>query len=423
MSGAATGITFQPDAQYLQLLAPALERADYLEVAPETLWVADGAGLRPNGFHRQVQRHAERGKTIVAHGVGLSLGSIDSADRVRREQWLERIAEDHRMLRYAWYTDHLGASVVAGENVALPMALPMCDAWARALRDNLAALQRIVADVGVETTVHYCSPGDWLHEPAFLASVLSAPRTHLVLDLHNVYTMAINLGIEAEDYLQRVDLDSVIEIHVSGGRRSDPAWLPNGRTLRLDSHDAAVPEPVWALCETWAPRCRRLRGITLERMEGTVAAGDVDPLLRELDRVRAIADRCGREIPAALETTPPHLVDGEWRTDVDTDSLGEAAHWLAGALRDPDSAPPPPPPMAGVHSDGLRIATLLVAKLRFERLQHGSMLARRWWDRDPKGFSRAFRDYHRDTPMLAHEPRAEAHHFAAWASRTGAGAP
>jgi len=114
---------------------------------------------------------------------------------------------------------------------------------------------------------------------------------HLVLDLHNVYTMAQNFGFDPADYLRALDLRKVIELHVSGGSDSDPAWLPSGRVLRLDGHDGAVPAAVWRLLEAVAPRCPNLRGVTLERMEGTVGDGDVALLGAELERLRATVQR------------------------------------------------------------------------------------------------------------------------------------
>ena len=77
---------------------------------------------------------------------------------------------------------------------------------------------------------------------------------------------------------EHTPLDQVVELHISGGSMSDPAWLPAKRQLRLDSHDTAVPEPVWKLLDQVLPRCENLRGVTLERMEGTVRPEDVGPV-------------------------------------------------------------------------------------------------------------------------------------------------
>lgn len=77
--------------------------------------------------------------------------------------------------------------------------------------------------------------------------------------------------------------------------------------------------------------------------------------------------------------------------------------------------------LAHVDSDGLRIAGLLVAKLRFERLMNGSHLAGTWFERDPAGFAAAFRRYHTATPPAATCPVLEAETFAAWVETSDTG--
>jgi uncharacterized protein (UPF0276 family) len=290
VSGAAIGITLQPERRYLDLLEPVfVDDADYYVMAPETLWRRDGGQVLPNDYRRRFRALGDRtGKPFVAHAVAGSLGTVDPDDRRRQDGWLRLVAEDHATFAFQWFTDHLGASVLDGRFLALPIALPMSPAMAAVVRSRLVELQRVVADAGFENSAFYFVLGDWLDEPAFFAEILRAPRTHLLLDLHNVFTMASNLSADAGEYLRRLDCARVIEIHLAGGSRSEPGWLPGGRTLRLDSHDDAIPEEVWRLFEQTAPRCTNLRGVTIERMEGTVDEGDVDGLRRELRRAREV---------------------------------------------------------------------------------------------------------------------------------------
>jgi len=291
---ARVGLTLQPERAYLELLAPVLrEEAEYVEVAPETLWMRDGGGrLLPNGYWREFAAwREETGKPFVAHGVGLSLGTVDPGDAARLQTWLDRIAADHAVFGFEWYTDHLGATTLDGRAITLPAPLPMTDAMAGVVRDRLARLQEVVPDVGFENAVFYFLFGRPLDEPGFFNRILTRPRMHLLLDLHNVHTMASNFGFDAAAYLDGIDLARVIEIHLSGGGDSDPNWLPAGRTLRLDSHDAAVPEAVWEMLASVAPRCPNLRGVTLERMEGTVRAEDVPLIREELRRARRVLGR------------------------------------------------------------------------------------------------------------------------------------
>ncbi|MBL8728233.1 MAG: DUF692 family protein [Planctomycetes bacterium] len=287
---ARVGFSLQPDTEFLGLLEPVLRDADYFEITPETTWRRGGdGGWVPNGFHREFRRLGDELHTpFVGHAVHGSFGTADPRDRERQAAWQQRIAADHAVFDFQWFTDHLGAAVLDQRALTLPIALPMHDAMAQIVRERLVALQQVVPDVGVENSVFYFLLGDWLDEPDFLARVLAAPRTHLLLDLHNVWTMAQNVGADAQAWLDRLDCSRVIEIHLSGGERSQPGWLPDGRTLRLDSHDHAVPDEVWALFEEVLPRCTNLRGVTLERMEGSVAAGDVSQVQAELRRIREV---------------------------------------------------------------------------------------------------------------------------------------
>src|SRR5215471_5976053 len=241
----AVGFTLQPEVEFLERTAALCEHdVDYFEVAPETLWRVDGEGrLLPNGFHGRFAalREATR-RPFVAHGVGLSLSTNAPADGARRRAWLTRIREDHRVFAFEWYTDHLGATAADGAALALPLPMPM-DGWtAGVVRRNLRALRGVVPDVGVENTANYFTLGDPLEEPRWLHQVVAMPRTWLLLDLHNVWTVAENASFDPDAWLERAPLERVIEIHIAGGKYSDPGWLPSGRSMRLDGHDAAVPD-------------------------------------------------------------------------------------------------------------------------------------------------------------------------------------
>src|SRR5262249_12673694 len=155
-------------------------------------------------------------------------------DPVRRARWLERMRLDQAQLGYLWYTEHLGASELAGRQLVLPLPLPHTPAAARAVRESLQAMQAIVPEVGVADSVFYYHLGDPAEEAGWLGDVRSAPRMYLLLDLHNVFTTALNARFDAWDYVTRLPLERVIEIHLSGGAESEPGWLRSGRVMRLD---------------------------------------------------------------------------------------------------------------------------------------------------------------------------------------------
>jgi hypothetical protein len=299
----AVGFALQPDAAFLahteELVA---DHVDLVEVAPETLWrVREDAApddpelFAPNGFFDAILAIGRRhGCTFAAHGVGWSPGSLPGSPEgertlaARRAAWREAIAATHQAYGFRWYTDHLGASFLNGQELILPLAVPMTERHGRAVAAAMAELQSLVPVVGLENTVAYFLLGDPLDEPGFLSRALSGPDQHVLLDLHNLHTMSVNHGFDPDDWLARLPLESVLEIHVSGGRDSEPGWLADGAVVRLDSHDDAVPEAVFELLERVAPRCPKLAAVTLERMEGTVGPDDVAVLRDELRRVREV---------------------------------------------------------------------------------------------------------------------------------------
>jgi hypothetical protein len=282
------GFTLQAESEFFERCLPLVDEVDYLEVAPETTWFARGDELHENGFWtRFLELGRSRQKPFVAHGVGLSMGSASARDESRRRKWLHRMRKDQASFQYQWWTDHLGASALDGLAVTLPVPLMMNEETAARIRATLRAMRRVVPEVGLENSVSYFLAGPVLDEPAFINRSIGSSGW-LVLDLHNVFTMAQNFKVAPEDYLARLDLRRVIEIHLSGGSESDPAWLPGGKTLRLDSHDHAVPEPVWDLFASTWKKCVHLRGVTLERMEGTVGDDDLPVLRDELRRIRKV---------------------------------------------------------------------------------------------------------------------------------------
>ena len=71
--------------------------------------------------------------------------------------------------------------------------------------------------------------------------------------------------------------------------------------------------------------------------------------------------------------------------------------------------------LLGADPDGVRMASLLVRKLRFERVIRGSDRAMLDYERDPEGFTTLFRAYCEAVPSQHPFPADEARSFLAFA--------
>lgn len=143
---------------------------------------------------------------------------------------------------------------------------------------NVAALaRRFAAPLLLENSPQYFAiPGSTMSMVDFIGAVLARCEAGLLLDLtHFVITM-LNTGGDALREIERLPLERVVEIHVSGvSVQSGIAW---------DNHATPAPALVFELLERVLARVRP-RGITLEYNWSPDFPRNV--LRAHLERVRA----------------------------------------------------------------------------------------------------------------------------------------
>jgi len=112
---------------------------------------------------------------------------------------------------------------------------------------NVGRLQDALGrQVAIENPSHYLAiEGHEYDEIDFLDELVRRTGCALLLDVNNVFVSARNLGASAEATIDAFPAAPVAEIHLAG-HSADPAL---GEQLLIDSHDAPVAPPVWALYE------------------------------------------------------------------------------------------------------------------------------------------------------------------------------
>jgi uncharacterized protein (UPF0276 family) len=254
------GVNLLPDAGFRAAALPlfAAGAIDALEWDIDDAWGFDSTAEHPPpAWVDDILDAYAEDDALYGHGVWFSVLTAERDDRQRR--WLDRLATECARRRYRHVTEHFGWSTAAGflRNTMLP-----CPYTAEAVevgRDSLALLSAAAgAPVGLETLAAALGPSDAELQGAFLAEL----GGFVLLDLHNVWTQATNLGLDARALVDRYPLPLVREIHVSGGD-----WW---RGVRTDSHDGEVPRPVMALFDHVLPRCPALEVVFLERRGDTL---------------------------------------------------------------------------------------------------------------------------------------------------------
>jgi uncharacterized protein len=262
-----------------ELMADPPEDVDFLEIAPEN-WIGLGGALG-----RKFRWFTDR-YPFVAHGLSLSLGGPAPLD----EAFLERARAFLDRHRVRFYTEHLSYTGDDGHLYDL-MPIPFTGEAVRhvAARIRRAAeiLQRPVA---VENVSYYAAPGREMDEIQFIKAVLEEADCGLLLDVNNIYVNSINHGYDAQEFLAALPADRVVYMHVAG-------HYVEAEDLRVDTHGAAVADPVWALLDRAYAHC----GVVPTLLERDFNIPPLAELRRELEIVRSLQQKHATAQPVARD--------------------------------------------------------------------------------------------------------------------------
>jgi uncharacterized protein len=263
---------------------------DYVSIMPDMFWTDAGPGkparfVELDGWTRFLD-WAQGRYPLVAHSIGLSIGSVEFCD----EAYVEQLASWHRRCGFLWHSDHLSFAQVrsaAGHDRHAGMAAPLPfdhDVLDMVVARLLTLRERFPTPFLVENAVSYLRFADEdMTEPEFLNALTRRTGCGLLLDLHNLYTNARNHQFDASDFLRALDLDAVVEIHVAGGAEFAGMYA--------DSHAGPCPEPVWDLLDEVITATPNLKGVTFEFHDSYFPKLGAEGVARELGRAREIWSR------------------------------------------------------------------------------------------------------------------------------------
>jgi uncharacterized protein (UPF0276 family) len=157
----------------------------------------------------------EQGRTIVPHGISVSLGSAEGLNL----EGLRKMGRLAKELGSPYVSEHI-AFVRAGELEAghlLP--LPRTRVALNVLVENIRRAQEVLTvPLALENiSALFAWPDAEFSEAQFLSEVLARTGCLMLLDASNVYANAHNLGLDASAFLDNIPLDRLAYVHVGGG--------------------------------------------------------------------------------------------------------------------------------------------------------------------------------------------------------------
>ena len=259
------------------------EELDFLEVAPEN-WIGVG-GRQGRRFREFTERYP-----VTLHGLSLSLGAPAPLD----EELLRRIRRFMDQHGITFYSEHLSYCGDDGHLYDL-MPIPFTDEAVHYVAGRIRRAQEILGQrIAVENVSYYAMPDRSLSEAEFLRAVLEEADCDLLLDVNNIVVNAINHGYEAGEFLAAMPAERVAYLHVAG-------HYVEAEDLRVDTHGAAVSDPVWQLLARTYERLGPLPTL----LERDFNFPPLDELLGEVRLVRRL-----QQDPAALSRAEPEAAHG-----------------------------------------------------------------------------------------------------------------
>jgi uncharacterized protein (UPF0276 family) len=280
----------------VDLLWPDIEDVvDVVEAEPQTLWDHTSEG------GRQLERRAldwlrSLGRPLLRHGVGFPVGGTFPPD----PDGVRASARSARELDAVHWSEHLSFNRAGprGDHAGyLLPPIPTLECVAAAVRHIGGYQQLLDRPFLVETPANYLRsvPGD-LSDGEYVARVAEEADCGILLDLHNIWTNELNGRQSVADFVDRIPLDRVWEVHLAGGFEFEG--------LHLDAHVGPVAEPLLQIARRVVPRLRNVRALMFEAVpESVVDLGGaglraVLEQLQQLARLPAASSSVGRRRPA-----------------------------------------------------------------------------------------------------------------------------
>ena len=175
---------------------------------------------------------------LSVHGVALSIGGMSRPDPAH----LKRFCGVVERYQPALVSEHLAwcahDGVFFNDLIAPPLTRDTLDRVCDHVDEIQSALGRRIL---IENPSQYLDLPSEMGEPDFLNAMADRTGCGLLLDVNNVYVSAHNLDFSAADYMARIDLQHVGEIHLAGHA------IDEASGLRIDDHGSPVSSAVGEL--------------------------------------------------------------------------------------------------------------------------------------------------------------------------------
>jgi uncharacterized protein (UPF0276 family) len=266
--GAGIGFRDQLKAELFQNR----DKVDWLEITADHFM--DASSEKDRELELLIQHF-----TLIPHGLNLSLGSAEGIDPA----YVRKFAKIVERISPPYWSEHIAFTHAGGVEIGHLSPMPFTYEALDVLTKNInTAREYIDLPLILENITYIVEMPSDMNEAKFLTELVNRTGCGLLLDVTNLYTNAVNHGYDLDAFLADAPLESVVQLHFTGGEY-------HGDIL-IDSHSSATPDEVWELLDK-VVAISPVKGVLLERDEKIPPFSELEP---ELVRAREIGRKHGR---------------------------------------------------------------------------------------------------------------------------------
>lgn len=200
---------------------------------------------------------------VTMHCVGMSIGSVEPINF----DYLKKVKSLADEIKPKLISDHLCWTHWRQHQSHDLLPLPYTEEALLHVVDRIEKIQDYLGTrIAIENVSSYATyRHSNIEEVEFVNAVAQQADSYILFDINNLYVNHINNDLNPIEYLNAIDIDRVVELHLAG--------FEDKQTYLLDAHNNRVDQNVWALYEKFLQR--KIEVPTLIEWDHAIPAFDI----------------------------------------------------------------------------------------------------------------------------------------------------
>jgi uncharacterized protein len=255
---------------------------NWLEIVPEN-YIYRG-GINQKNFQQVLSSTIP----LIPHGVNLSIGTApEEGHKAAYDKYLlEGLKDLFNEIKPPWFSDHISCTRINSIYLQDLIPVPRTIEAVEIVANNIKFLQDYFQlPFLIENPSYYSDIIEpELSEADFINRILEKSDCGLLLDVNNVFVNAFNHGYDSILFIDSLDLERVVQVHIAGHLENYKCWINNRVLGILDTHGHPIKKEVYDLLAYVASKTK-IKAVLLERDSNF---GDFEAIVKELKTIEQI---------------------------------------------------------------------------------------------------------------------------------------